>query len=349
MSLQAPLLILHAWILAFCVTCISEAAPTLTVALEQIQSVDASSVSRLIRKMGRISGPPTRAQSFPLNPSNVRINSLHFAAGDGDLAEVRRLLAAGMDPNEKDTFRGGTPLHWAAHTGSGSIVRALLDAGARVNEEDNGGATPLVSALIWSEGNLLAITALLSEGANPNVGLNSDNSTNSLGFAVESLHPDNWRQVILLRLFGANPNVISESRYQRTPLHQAIVTQQDESAARLVGALLIPLEGTHSTDVNAGDQDGNTPLHLATIRDKNQSASSLLEMGANVNATAGESGITALHYAAAIGSLRLAALLLHKDAEVNARDADGNTPLYYADSTGNTDISAVLRGAGGTW
>lgn len=58
---------------------------------------------------------------------------LHTAARDGNLDEVRRLLAAGADPNFREAGDNTTPLHWAAASRQTEIVRALLDAGADVH------------------------------------------------------------------------------------------------------------------------------------------------------------------------------------------------------------------------
>ncbi|KAJ1474209.1 ankyrin repeat-containing domain protein, partial [Baffinella frigidus] len=57
------------------------------------------------------------------------------AAGDGKLEEVRTLIRAGADINEKDEF-GSTPLHAAARHKHLEVVRILLGAGADKNAKD---------------------------------------------------------------------------------------------------------------------------------------------------------------------------------------------------------------------
>lgn len=57
-----------------------------------------------------------------------RWTPLHEAAKQGNLAETRRLLAAGADPNAREPGDNTTPLHWAAAHRSIDVVRALLDA-----------------------------------------------------------------------------------------------------------------------------------------------------------------------------------------------------------------------------
>ena len=52
----------------------------------------------------------------------VRVPPLHWAAIEGDVAEVKRLIAAGADLTATKTLWGGErALHWAAHGGSGAV------------------------------------------------------------------------------------------------------------------------------------------------------------------------------------------------------------------------------------
>ena len=69
---------------------------------------------------------------------------LHFAAEDGDLAEVNRLLSVGYQLNEFDDL-GKTPLHYAAERGHLEVLQLLLASGADVNANDERviGNTPL--------------------------------------------------------------------------------------------------------------------------------------------------------------------------------------------------------------
>jgi ankyrin repeat protein len=50
---------------------------------------------------------------------------LHFAAQDGDLAQVERLIRAGFDINAFDSL-GKTPLHWAAEGEHFEIAAFLI-------------------------------------------------------------------------------------------------------------------------------------------------------------------------------------------------------------------------------
>jgi len=97
----------------------------------------------------------------------LQVERLHFAAGDGDLNEVRSLVRDGRDVNAKDSDLGLTPLHYAAAGGHVDVVRFLLSAGADVNAIDDAtaGDTPL--GHVVQECSLAMAKTLLDAGANP--------------------------------------------------------------------------------------------------------------------------------------------------------------------------------------
>jgi glutaminase len=70
---------------------------------------------------------------------------LLYAASQGDLDELRAVLATGANPNAAD-YDGRTGLHLAASEGHLGAVRYLLGAGARPQATDRWGGTPLTDA-----------------------------------------------------------------------------------------------------------------------------------------------------------------------------------------------------------
>ena len=98
-------------------------------------------------------------------PDAGHFSPLAGPAREGDLAALRRLLAAGADPNAVDP--GGnhwTPLFHAIHKGQVSAVDLLLTAGADPITR-RGGLTPLLMAV--GTGNARVVRRLLNAGADP--------------------------------------------------------------------------------------------------------------------------------------------------------------------------------------
>jgi len=99
-------------------------------------------------------------------------------------------------------------------------------------------------------------------------------------------------------------------------------------------------------DVNAKDELGESPLHIAAVRGYDQIASMLIDKGADVNA-GDKRGLTPLHAAAWSGNDEIVTLLLGKGADINAVDQDGVTPLHAAALAGRNETVTLLiaRGA----
>src|SRR4051812_42886612 len=88
------------------------------------------------------------------------------AASAGDVAGMKRMLDAGLDPNAHDAA-GYTPLIAAARAGNVDVIRLLTSRGANPNLADTAvnSWTPLLHAVHKSQP--ASVTALLAAGANP--------------------------------------------------------------------------------------------------------------------------------------------------------------------------------------
>jgi ankyrin repeat protein len=88
--------------------------------------------------------------------------AMHEAACGGDVAEVQRLVAAGLDVDEP-CASGLRPLHYAATNGHLETVKALVESGADKNALTiAGGATPL--HLAADGGHVETVMALCHSG-----------------------------------------------------------------------------------------------------------------------------------------------------------------------------------------
>ena len=89
-----------------------------------------------------------------------------------------------------------------------------------------------------------------------------------------------------------------------------------------------------------------TPLHWSVYYGKLDIAKMLIRQGADVNAR-DASGETPMHYAAARSTPNLARLLLENGADVNSADAMDQTPLHFAAIwSGQTRTPEFLIGSG---
>ena len=291
--------------------------------------------------------PANLSRRVSIGSTASAVSALHWAAGDGDLQEVTRLLAAGTAVDEPHGIDGSTALHWAARSGSGSVVNALLSAGANIEALTNGQITPLWFALVWPQSDTNAVQALLYNGANVEF-RPDDHSPTPIGLAAVMIHDDAWKYITLLRSFGANVDAIQDQENQQTALHQAMIALPDDRAMWVVASLVASNDNSEPANTEAQDILGHTALHYAAFHNKQLSVQALLDSGAMPNPVS-SIGATPLHIAAGFGSVRTVLILLASGADVNSRDEDGDTPLTWANALGQSDIEAVLRSAGGIW
>ena len=84
-----------------------------------------------------------------------------------DLAELRRLLEAGVDPDgHRGELTGATALGWSAQHGYAHVARLLQEFGADADAVDNDGRTALMASL---GGHREVLAALLGAGADTDV------------------------------------------------------------------------------------------------------------------------------------------------------------------------------------
>ncbi|CAG0904726.1 unnamed protein product [Cyprideis torosa] len=131
-----------------------------------------------------------------------------------------------------------------------------------------------------------------------------------------SLLPGYHPVVKLLLHQGADPEAVT-SPFNQTPLHLA---GTDETATLLID---------NGAEVNARDKEGQTPVHLATQRDRHSLAQVLLDHGADPDIRDSDKQ-TPLHLASTEGHHSIAGLLLDHGADPNITDSSKQTPLHLA-------------------
>jgi type II secretory pathway predicted ATPase ExeA len=139
-------------------------------------------------------------------PSAQQIDALMTSARDGEVDELRRLLAGGVSPNVRD-LNGFTPLMIAVVNDRAPAANVLLERGAEVNARTRGGLTALMLGIIYDRPD--AVTLLLMRGADINA--QSGAGWTALSFAA-------WKgDAALVRTLlshGAKPTVIDKQGWR---------------------------------------------------------------------------------------------------------------------------------------
>ena len=269
----------------------------------------------------------------------------------GRTVKTVRLLLTYMDDfdiNEKishleidgEKFSLCTLLHVAAKIKDIDFAKYLLSRGANINVADHFGNTPIHFAK-----DTQTIEFLLSYGAD----INAKNAKgNTLIHSAKNLE-----MLEFLLKNNADINIISDYGY--SVLHTAVVANDIDMVKRCLGlklkinAKITPsdnvfwehfdyffLDNRYVIDSTFNDnlmKDGFTALHLAKSYEM---VKLLIENGANVNAK-DANGYTPLH--TLYQDAKIMKLLLENGADINAKTINGHTILHIA--VANDDIDTV--------
>jgi ankyrin repeat protein len=250
---------------------------------------------------------------------------LLFAARVGDVESGAHLLDGGADINET-TPNGLSVLVMATHSGNGAFAAFLVDRGADVNA-GGGGYTALHAAVLRGDRDL--VKRLVAHGADVHAKLlkgtasryySKDYAFNEdlvgatpLWLAARFGEPEMIRT---LAEAGADPNA---PLADGTPLIAAIMPTRGIGAFRL-GDRRERYQGPADLATKADGED--EAMTLDVVR-------TLLDVGSNVNAV-NQAGDTPLHIAVGMAANRVVELLIDKGADLKAKNQKGQTPLAIA-------------------
>ncbi len=132
---------------------------------------------------------------------------------------------------------------------------------------------------------------------------------------------------------GADVNE-KNSQDGTTPLHMAAFFGHTEIAKLLL---------RNKADINAKDNEGDSPLLAALTNRQKEMGELLVNRGAQVNVKMAKGGWTPLHLAVLLKDEDLVRLLVEKGADKGAKTSEGKTPLDLATATGQKEIEAFLK------
>ena len=282
----------------------------------------------------------------PLHLATISGDAEHPHTGIVDYLLTSSTSARPQDLLQAQDISGNTPLHEAVRYGRIAIVKLLLSNGAQVDATDSLGKTPLL-LIIPQEAQFDIYNTLLQYRADIK---HKDMYGDTVLHIATMAHAS--KEVIKLLVDAGAP--ISERNKQGvTPLALAIDQEMDDHVVyfaqhgadihaedmdgytpltrALSSESIVMLQTLISTEnIHTKDSAGNTPLHIALMRDAPYDyVKYLVDTGADVNAR-NKNGDSVLYLAVEKNKKQEGELLLDKDADIFATNTENYSPLRLA-------------------
>lgn len=245
-------------------------------------------------------------------PADLRlIQAVRNTDADG----VRALLKQRVDVNATQGD-GGTALHWAAHRDDVAVADLLIRAGARASAANDLGATPL--HLACTNRSAAMVERLLAAGANAGAALLSGETV-----LMTCSRAGNAQAVKALLAHRADVNA-KENEHQQTALMWAVAERHPDVVKVLIdGGADIRARSLTYAQIVVGEQTqraGREELNYTVLR----------------------GGFTPLLFAARVGDVESARLLLKAGADANDAQPDHTSALVLAAHSGNGEVAALF-------
>jgi len=295
---------------------------------------------------------------------------LHVAIREGKNEMVQFLIENGADIKRITAFKWACT-HLAALSTNNQLLYTLINAGGKelLDSTERSGKTPMIVA--YSCGNTDTMKLLLELGAHSD---GKYKGSSLLHSAVAKPSLESIKEII-------SPENINERGFHScTPLHIAVLKatsvsngQNEEAFSRLE---IVQFLLENNADINAQDEQGQTPLHYAAAKSHFDTVQCLIKYKANVNVcdnkgmtplyvaiqrksanniktllldsntdltlTDRDNKSTVLHLAVHKNDIYLVKTLLQYKAEHGIVDKNGNLPLHIAAAKGNKAIARML-------
>ncbi|XP_051015929.1 85/88 kDa calcium-independent phospholipase A2 isoform X2 [Acomys russatus] len=235
---------------------------------------------------------------------------LHLACRKGDseiLVELVQYCHAQMDVTDN---KGETAFHYAVQGDNSQVLQLLgKNASAGLNQANNQGLTPLHLACQMGKQEMVRVLLLCNARCNV---------MGPGGFPIHTAMKFSQKGCAeMIISMDSNQIHSKDPRYGASPLHWA---KNAEMARMLL---------KRGCDVDSTSATGNTPLHVAVMRNRFDCVMVLLTYGANAGAR-GEHGNTPLHLAMSKENVELVKALIVFGAEVDTPNDFGETPAFIA-------------------
>uniref|UniRef100_A0ABD2XG59 Uncharacterized protein n=2 Tax=Trichogramma kaykai TaxID=54128 RepID=A0ABD2XG59_9HYME len=276
-----------------------------------------------------------------------KLTHFHVACWFGRTDVVKKFLERGQDPNLVWPGQNHSPLHLAMQCQNREVAELLLRAGADPNSVDGCGMTPL-NVICENHGGV-DLAKMLFELSDEKYRVQVDHldefENTPLHVALNYCHTEVAQ--FLLEM-GANPNLADCDG--NNALHHVCKMGQGNDDG--LADMIFGNDDYEPLQINARNEQGNTPLHLAVKRGTSNLIEVLLRHGADSNAT-NNKGMTPLHLLCKkYEDPTLLNLFLEINDEldrevlIDALDNNGQTPLAWALDIGNIHLMELLLSRG---
>jgi ankyrin repeat protein len=196
---------------------------------------------------------PAMAQVAPNAMEVAAYAGLHRAAANGDVAQIKTLLAQGANPNARDSS-GRTPLHVAAFGSHYDAVRALVAGGGDINALEHRRYDVITIAAVKNDVRMVKLA--LDLGGDPKL-ITSPYDGTALIAAAHLGHAE-----VVKALIAARAPLDHVNNLGWTALIESIVLGDGGKTHTDTLTALVKA----GANVNLADRGGQTPLALARGR-----------------------------------------------------------------------------------
>ena len=259
----------------------------------------------------------------------------------GDTSAVRTLLQQKADVNTQQVD-GTSALHWAVEANNLELADLLLRSGAKASAANKAGATPLL--LATQNGNNAMIARLLTAGADPNAPLTKTGDTALMmaartgkidavkvlldhEAAVNSKETWGGTTALMWAVSERHPDVVKLLIDSGADVNAKSYFVPSASGRGFEGTTPVPPKPDQPIEEFAAGM--LTPLMFAAREDALESAKLPAGAGADLNAQ-GRRRQRRAFLALFDGSYDVAEFLIDSHANLNQKDAQRFTPLFWA-------------------
>ncbi|XP_023315856.1 ankyrin-1-like [Trichogramma pretiosum] len=248
--------------------------------------------------------------------------------------------------------QGDTPLILAMKSGNTNAVEQLLRRGADPHLVNDDGETCLhiICKSDWNDENMAKMLFEVCDEKHQTVQVDARDNEGWTPL-LAAIYQGNINLVECLLRRGASPHLADYN--ELTPLH-AICERKNSDDGLAKRFFEITDELNQPVEIDAKNDEGSTPLHLALSHGCKKLNELLLRRQADPNSAA-ENGFTPLHVVCLRedDDVDLVKMLFemgdkfNKPIQIDARDSEDNTPLHFALDCGHEQIAKWLlrRGA----